>query len=235
LERKLIKKPIHSWADGTCYISLCRKVICLFCVLTLRSPKPWCILSCCWYHSKVINEYVGMHQVGFIMFHPKVEKLLNIEHFFIKFLFKWKIKIIGESKCVLGIIGKPLQTRILWTWFEKKIKLMCERYWIFNSFCHWKFILIFNFFFTIKSYHQGYVNTWANNTCHISRFTWVYLWRKIGYLYFVCHIEISQMTMFLATFLVPLKIPCAPSWFHNISTYGEEIIEYKTNFHWKFI
>jgi hypothetical protein len=27
-------------------------------------------------------QWLGVHQVGFIMFQPAVEKLLNIEHFF---------------------------------------------------------------------------------------------------------------------------------------------------------
>jgi hypothetical protein len=35
-----------------------------------------------------------------------VEKLLNVEHFFVTYLFKSKVKIIGEFGCTLGIVGK---------------------------------------------------------------------------------------------------------------------------------
>ncbi len=46
------------------------------------------------------------------MFQPMVEKLLNIEQFLIEYYCKSKLKIIGEFWHALGIIGKPLMTKI---------------------------------------------------------------------------------------------------------------------------
>jgi hypothetical protein len=41
-----------------------------------------------------------------------VEKLLNVEHFFIENSFKSKQKFLGEFGHSLGIVGKPLMNRI---------------------------------------------------------------------------------------------------------------------------
>jgi hypothetical protein len=42
-----------------------------------------------------------------------VKKLLNIEHFFSsENAFKSKLKIVGEIGHTLGIVGKPLASRI---------------------------------------------------------------------------------------------------------------------------
>jgi hypothetical protein len=54
----------------------------------------------------------GLHQVGFIMFRPPGQKLLNIEQLFHWNLFKSKLKIIGEFGCVLRILGKRSLSKI---------------------------------------------------------------------------------------------------------------------------
>jgi hypothetical protein len=45
-----------------------------------------------------------------------VEKLLNIEQFldniFIENPFKWKLQIIKDFGCTIGVAGKPLMVRI---------------------------------------------------------------------------------------------------------------------------
>jgi hypothetical protein len=43
---------------------------------------------------------------------------------------------------------------------------------------------------------------------------------------FVCHVEIFKTTMPLVTIGKPLMTRGKLSWFHNVLTYGEEIIEY---------
>ncbi len=43
---------------------------------------------------------------------------------------------------------------------------------------------------------------------------------------FVCHLEISQTIMPLVTIGKPLMSKGKLSWFHNVLTYGEKIIEY---------
>jgi hypothetical protein len=49
---------------------------------------------------------------------------------------------------------------------------------------------------------------------------------------FVCHIEISPTIAPLVTLLLPLQSPTRrrvgvhPSWFHNVSTYSGEVIQY---------
>jgi hypothetical protein len=57
---------------------------CLFILfVTLKSPNHnHLLLLCSWYGWKVLNEWVRVHGVGFIMFQAMVEKLLNIEHSF---------------------------------------------------------------------------------------------------------------------------------------------------------
>jgi hypothetical protein len=57
-------------------------------------------------------QWVWVHGVGFIMFQPKVEKLLNIEYFFIDNSFKSKLKTIGEFGHTFGIFWKPSVSRI---------------------------------------------------------------------------------------------------------------------------
>jgi hypothetical protein len=42
-----------------------------------------------------------------------VEKLFNVEYFFMKKSFKSKLKIIGEFGHTLDIVGKPLVNKIL--------------------------------------------------------------------------------------------------------------------------
>jgi hypothetical protein len=47
------------------------------------------------------------------MFWPTMQKLLNIEQiFFTTFLFKSKLKIIGECGHSFGIVGKPFAIMI---------------------------------------------------------------------------------------------------------------------------
>jgi hypothetical protein len=55
---------------------------------------------------------VGVHEVSFILFLIMVEKLLNIEQFFIEKSFKSKLKFLAEFGHFLGIVGKPLMNRI---------------------------------------------------------------------------------------------------------------------------
>jgi len=43
---------------------------------------------------------------------------------------------------------------------------------------------------------------------------------------FVCHVEIFQTSCALGIIGKPLMSRGAPSWFHNILTYGGEFIEY---------
>jgi hypothetical protein len=49
---------------------------------------------------------------------------------------------------------------------------------------------------------------------------------------FVCHVEISQATYLLSScdardiVVKPLMSKGAPNWFHNVLTYGAEVIQY---------
>jgi len=75
-------------------------------------------------------QWEGVHWICLIMFLPIVEKLLIM-----KLFFHWKFIWIKTSKykkfgCPLGVVRKV---------FSKLLDLKCEKYWILNSFCHWKF------------------------------------------------------------------------------------------------
>ncbi len=61
------------------------------------------------------TQRVGVHWVGFVMFQPTLEKLLNIEPFFKKILkksYKSKLNITWEFGHGLGIPVKPTMSRI---------------------------------------------------------------------------------------------------------------------------
>jgi hypothetical protein len=64
------------------------------------------------FETMALLALVGVHEVSFIVFLIMVEKLLNIEQFFIENLFKSKLKFLGEFGHFLGIVGKPLMNRI---------------------------------------------------------------------------------------------------------------------------
>jgi hypothetical protein len=48
-----------------------------------------------------------VHLVGFIMFQPIVEKLLNVEKVFCEILFQSKLKITKEFGCTLALLESP--------------------------------------------------------------------------------------------------------------------------------
>jgi len=65
------------------------KVVCLFCFVlfvALRSTKHTLMSFVTLFITLESLRWVGVHRVGFIIFQPIVEKLLNIE----QFVFHWK-------------------------------------------------------------------------------------------------------------------------------------------------
>ncbi len=52
-------------------------------------------------------QWVMVHLVGFIMFQPIVEKLLNVEKVFCEILFQSKLKITKEFGCTLALLESP--------------------------------------------------------------------------------------------------------------------------------
>jgi len=57
-------------------------------------------------------QWIGVQQLGFKIFWPMVEELLNIEHFFTKNSFKSKLKYIVEFVGIFDIFGRPLVSRM---------------------------------------------------------------------------------------------------------------------------
>jgi len=100
--------PCYKSTKSTKYLSI-KEIVCFFCLACWNLPNH---RSIC--YARLISlespQWVGVHQVGFIIFWHLVEKLLHIEHFQLKFSFKSKLIIIEEFGCILGL-GKSLVNR----------------------------------------------------------------------------------------------------------------------------
>jgi hypothetical protein len=53
-----------------------------------------------------------VHELGFMAFRLVVQRLLNIDDFFIEKKFKLWLKISDELECAFGVIGNILMSRI---------------------------------------------------------------------------------------------------------------------------
>jgi hypothetical protein len=96
-------------------IYLWRKVVCLFCLfclfVTLKFPKPLCLLPHSWYHWKNLWR-TQVHQDGSIMFLTYGGKIVEYWTIFHEISSKSKVKIIGEFGCTLDIVRKPSMSMI---------------------------------------------------------------------------------------------------------------------------
>jgi hypothetical protein len=98
--------PIWKLSYVISNIYLWRKVVCLFCLfVTLKSPKPWCLLPHSWYHWKNL-WWTWVHQDGSIMFLTYGGKIVEYWTKFHENSSKSKVKIIGEFGCTLDIVRK---------------------------------------------------------------------------------------------------------------------------------
>jgi hypothetical protein len=80
LKGEISWEQFHTWANGTCYISLCIKEGCLFVcgVAISQNIMPPCPPIALLVLLK-IPQWVGVHQDDLVLFRPMVQELLDIE------------------------------------------------------------------------------------------------------------------------------------------------------------
>jgi hypothetical protein len=70
---------MYAFASLVIFSYLSKKEGSLFCFVVMRSIKPGFFRSCSWCLWKALEEEVGVHGLGSMMFGLVVQKLLNIE------------------------------------------------------------------------------------------------------------------------------------------------------------